>query len=126
MLVIDEFAGALGRHRSLGRLAGQPGDAVEPWNPALRAVLPDRRHVLRAIEAAERDIEVTRVEVAERQRRAAKGAELAHRQRRAGEQCRRSAGPGEIALLHRSESGERSADRLLAHAAMAEMNPLER
>src|SRR5206468_3532436 len=85
-----------------------------------------RRSVFRAVEAAERHRDRIGVVVTEGQRGAAGGAEVAVAQRGAGEGGGGATRPGEIAAPNRGERRERTAHRLLAHAAMAQMNPFRR
>src|SRR6185312_844116 len=104
-----------------GHVRQTPGYQVgDPGETAFGAEILARRHGGWVVKAADRDLHVRGVEIAERQRRAAVGAKVAAVGRRALERGRLAARPFQVGLAELRQGGERAANRLLAHAAMAD------
>src|SRR6185436_5315512 len=78
-----------------------------------------RDDAVRAVKASGRKFDHVSVERAIAQRRAAGGAEVALGDRRRAEGGRLAAGPGKVLVPDVGERNEWTADRLLAHPAMA-------
>src|SRR5690606_30002510 len=90
VLVTDEALLPLRLHAVHGAGRRQVGKGGEPRLPALDPVLALRRRPLRLVERADGDVDPGAVQVAEGERRATGGTEIARRLRRAEEAGRSS------------------------------------
>src|SRR5215216_378353 len=120
MLARGELRQPLRRRSLLGRLARQAGELEEGRQPALDAELAHGLHPARLVEAADRDRDAILDDIAEEQRRAAVAAEAALDELRAAKDTGLAPRPREIGERHAGERREIIAERLLAHAAMAD------
>src|SRR5947209_7860534 len=103
MLVADDFA-ELFRAIILQRgLARQVDDGPDPAQPRLGSKLQGRDHPVRPVERAGHDLDLSAADAAEAERRAAGGAEIAHRNRRGAEGRWFSTRPGKMLVRNVGE-----------------------
>src|SRR3981081_1092909 len=120
MLVADDAA-KLVRTVVLQRgLAWHVGDRHHPAEPGFGAKLLGRHHMVGPVEGAGHDLDSRAVDAAKAQRRAAVGAEIAHRDGGGAERGGLAPGPAESAAVDVGEGREWRAGRLLAHPAVAD------
>src|SRR6478735_3530039 len=106
MLVADDGPKLLGPVILQRGLARQVGDADHPAEPGFGAILPRRYQPVGAVEGPGHDLDPRAIDAAEAQRRAAVGAEIAHRNRGGFERRRLAAGPAEVLVLDIGKGGE--------------------
>src|SRR5262249_51158350 len=83
-------------HRGLARQVWGPN---HPAEPGFGAILPRRRHAIGPVERAGHDLDLRSVDAAKTQRRAARRAKAALRDRGGAEEGRLALGPDQIAPL---------------------------
>src|SRR5690606_6147838 len=104
-----------------GRRVRQVPDVIGIGQPALDAVLIDRREIFRAVERADGDADPLAVDVAEGQRRAALAAKAALGDVGGAEDRDRAAGQLEGRARTADQRRIEGTEGLLAHAAMTHM-----
>src|SRR3546814_10564645 len=101
------------------------GETAEPRHARLDPDLADRREARRFVERPDGQVDAFAFDIIEEKRRPAIAAEPPCDMRRTMKDRRLSARPDERVAWRGDERGEQIADRLLAHAAMAEMGIVE-